>query len=145
MVYCNIKEIHWGWPLAIASALLYGFVFWNSQLYGQAGLQIMFMATKDPSNPSVTRVEATFNNSTGGDMEGLNFQVAVPKYMQLQMKPPSSTAVTAGSSGSVKQLFQLANSMHGQKPIVLRVKIDYNTMGRAVSETGQVDNFPPGF
>jgi hypothetical protein len=35
--------------------------------------------------------------------------------------------------------------MHGQKPIVLRVKIDYNTMGRAVSETGQVDNFPPGF
>ncbi|KOO24088.1 clathrin-adaptor gamma chain [Chrysochromulina tobinii] len=113
--------------------------------WSKDGLQIMFMATKDPSNPSVTRVEATFNNSTGGDMEGLNFQVAVPKYMQLQMKPPSSTAVTAGSSGSVKQLFQLANSMHGQKPIVLRVKIDYNTMGRAVSETGQVDNFPPGF
>jgi AP-1 complex subunit gamma-1 len=115
------------------------------QAWSKDGLQIMFMATKDPSNPSVTRVEATFNNSTGGDMEGLNFQVAVPKYMQLQMKPPSSTAVTAGSSGSVKQLFQLANSMHGQKPIVLRVKIDYNTMGRAVSETGQVDNFPPGF
>jgi nicotinamide mononucleotide transporter len=43
MVYCNIKEIHWGWPLAIASSLLYGLVFWNSQLYGQAGLQIMFM------------------------------------------------------------------------------------------------------
>ena len=115
------------------------------QAWSKDGLQIMFMATKDPSNPSVTRVEATFNNSTGGNIEGLNFQVAVPKYMQLQMKPPSSTTVTAGSSGSVKQLFQLANSMHGQKPIVLRVKIDYNTMGRAVSETGQVDNFPPGF
>jgi len=45
MVYCNIKEIHWGWPLAILSAILYGTVFWNSQLYGEASLQIMFILT----------------------------------------------------------------------------------------------------
>ena len=45
MVYCNIKEIHWGWPLAILSALLYGSVFWNNQLYGEACLQIMFVLT----------------------------------------------------------------------------------------------------
>ena len=45
MVYCNIKEIPWGWPLAILSALLYGSVFWNSQLYGEACLQIMFIVT----------------------------------------------------------------------------------------------------
>ena len=45
MVYCNIKEIHWGWPLAIMSALLYGSVFWSSQLYGEACLQIMFILT----------------------------------------------------------------------------------------------------
>jgi len=45
MVYCNIKEIHWGWPLAILSALLFGIVFWNSQLYGEAYLQIMFVLT----------------------------------------------------------------------------------------------------
>ncbi len=44
MVYCNIREIHWGWPLAIASSALYGWVFWNSHLYGEASLQIMFMA-----------------------------------------------------------------------------------------------------
>ena len=43
MVYCNIKEIHWGWPLAIASSALYGMVFWNSQLYGEASLQVMFI------------------------------------------------------------------------------------------------------
>ena len=45
MVYCNIKEIHWGWPLAILSSILYGVVFWNSQLYGEASLQIMFILT----------------------------------------------------------------------------------------------------
>jgi nicotinamide mononucleotide transporter len=45
MVFCNIKEIHWGWPLAIASSVLYGIVFWNSQLYGEASLQVMFVLT----------------------------------------------------------------------------------------------------
>ncbi len=42
MVLCNIREIHWGWPLAIASSLLYFALFWHSKLYGDASLQIFF-------------------------------------------------------------------------------------------------------
>jgi nicotinamide mononucleotide transporter len=42
MVGCNIREIHWGWPLAIASSLLYVVVFWDSRLYGDASLQVFF-------------------------------------------------------------------------------------------------------
>ena len=42
MVGCNIREIHWGWPLAIASSLLYFALFWRSRLYGDASLQIFF-------------------------------------------------------------------------------------------------------
>ena len=45
MVYCNIKQIHWAWPLAILSSMVYCFVFWNSQLYGEASLQVMFVLT----------------------------------------------------------------------------------------------------
>ncbi len=45
MVYCNIKEIHWGWPLAILSSMVYCVVFWKSQLYGEASLQVMFVLT----------------------------------------------------------------------------------------------------
>ena len=44
MVVCNIQQLHWGWPLAIASALLYFFVFKDSLLYGEAGLQLVFVA-----------------------------------------------------------------------------------------------------
>lgn len=44
MVVCSIKELHWSWPLAIASSALYFFVFNNSLLYGEAGLQIVFAA-----------------------------------------------------------------------------------------------------
>ena len=43
MVYCNIRQIHWGWLLAILSSVLYGFVFWKTELYGQAALQVMFI------------------------------------------------------------------------------------------------------
>jgi nicotinamide mononucleotide transporter len=42
MVVCNIREIHWGWPLAIVSSLMYFALFWRSRLYGDAALQIFF-------------------------------------------------------------------------------------------------------
>ena len=43
MVGCNIREIHWGWPLAIISSLMYFALFWRSRLYGEAALQIFFV------------------------------------------------------------------------------------------------------
>lgn len=42
MVVCSIRELHWSWPLAIASSTLYFFVFRDSLLYAEAGLQIVF-------------------------------------------------------------------------------------------------------
>lgn len=42
MVGCNIREIHWGWPLAAISSALYFELFWRSKLYGDASLQIFF-------------------------------------------------------------------------------------------------------
>jgi nicotinamide mononucleotide transporter len=44
MVGCNIREIHWGWPLAVISSLMYVAVFWRSRLYGDASLQVFFAA-----------------------------------------------------------------------------------------------------
>ncbi len=42
MVWCNMREIHWGWPLAIVSSLLYFGVFAQHRIYGDAALQIFF-------------------------------------------------------------------------------------------------------
>ena len=44
MVACNIRVNVWGWPLAIASSLLYALVFAGSRLYGEAALQGLFIA-----------------------------------------------------------------------------------------------------
>lgn len=42
MVVCSIRELHWSWPLAIASSVLYFFVFKDSLLYAEASLQLVF-------------------------------------------------------------------------------------------------------
>ena len=42
MVYFNIREIHWGWPLAVLSSLMYVEIFRRSRLYGDASLQVFF-------------------------------------------------------------------------------------------------------
>jgi nicotinamide mononucleotide transporter len=44
MVWANMRVSMWGWPLAILSSLLYGLLFANSKLYGEAGLQLVFVA-----------------------------------------------------------------------------------------------------
>jgi nicotinamide mononucleotide transporter len=44
MVVCNIRQIHWAWPLAFASSVLYFLVFWGSKLFGDGALQIFFAA-----------------------------------------------------------------------------------------------------
>lgn len=43
MVRCNMRLLHWGWPLGIAASVLYGVFFANGKLYGEAGLQVVFV------------------------------------------------------------------------------------------------------
>lgn len=44
MVVCNIRVDPTGWPLAILSSLLYFALFWRHKLYGDASLQLVFVA-----------------------------------------------------------------------------------------------------
>ena len=43
MVGFNMRVNPLGWPLAIASSALYLLVFWQARLYGDAGLQLVFI------------------------------------------------------------------------------------------------------
>merc|ERR1719230_806420 len=110
---------------ALAPGAFPPFTAWNKN-----GLVIEFACSKDPANASITLIEAGFTNSTGAPFDGLNFQVAVPKYMQLKMTPPSSPQVPPNGAGKTTQLFKVANSMHGQKPVVLRIKIANSMHGQ---------------
>lgn len=43
-VICNVALSHWGWPLAIVSSALYCWLFARNRLYGDAALQLFFVA-----------------------------------------------------------------------------------------------------
>lgn len=44
MVVCNARLNPAGWPLAIVASALYGLLFLDSRLYGEASLQLVFIA-----------------------------------------------------------------------------------------------------
>lgn len=41
-IACNVYEIHWGWPLSIVASLLYAWLFFESKLYGETGVNLFF-------------------------------------------------------------------------------------------------------
>lgn len=42
-VWLNIRQNHWAWLFAILSSALYGGVFFDARLYGDMGLQLVFI------------------------------------------------------------------------------------------------------
>ena len=69
-------------------------------------------------------------------------QAAVPKYLKHEMQAATASVLPAGSSGSVTQLINVTNSMHGQKALLFKLKIVYLLNGTPVEEMAQVGNFP---
>jgi nicotinamide mononucleotide transporter len=43
-VYLNIRQNHWAWLFAIVSSAMYAIVFYGARLYGDMGLQGVFIA-----------------------------------------------------------------------------------------------------
>ena len=44
-IACNVFEIHWGWPLTVIASGLYAWLFYASQLYGEASVNVFFAVT----------------------------------------------------------------------------------------------------
>lgn len=68
----------------------------------------------------------------------------MPKFMQLRLDPASRNALGANGSGAATQSLHVTNTMHGQKPLVMRLRIAYTRSGEAKLEQAEVKNFPPG-
>ncbi len=114
--------------------------------FDKNGLQILIDMSKPVSSQaSKTKLLCKFVNLTSSPMDSLVFQAAVPKYLKLEMAPPSSLIIPANSNGTVTQEIHLDNSMQGEKPIMLKLKIGYNQNGNKVEELAQVSSFPANY
>lgn len=112
--------------------------------FSKDGITVAFALTKGGA-PGTTTVHATYTNKGGSPVTGFTLQAAVPKFMQLKLDPASSGTLAAGG-GVATQTLHVTNSMHGQKPLVMRLRISYSVGGApAVVEQCEVNNFPPGY
>lgn len=108
-------------------------------------LLTMDLAKPNPADPQASQLTCRFLYSGSAPLTGLVFQCAVPKYVRLEMSPASGTTVPANRQGSLEQVVRVTNSMLGQKPLQIKIKIQYSLNGQTVTEMGQVSNFPPGY
>lgn len=108
-------------------------------------LTVTFRLSKDSGDPASTDILASYSNSGGEALEAFTPQAAVPKQMQLRLDPASAAALPPHSAGSVTQRLHVHNALHGQKPLVMRLRISYTLGGAQVLEQGEVSTFPPGF
>lgn len=114
--------------------------------FDKAGFQVVMELSKPtPTLPANTRIIVRFSNLTAAPMDSLVFQAAVPKYLKLEMLPPSSTTIPPNSSGAVSQEIRIINSAQGEKNIMLKLKLGYSQMGTVVEELVQVNSFPPQY
>ena len=118
------------------------------QGFTHQGLTVEFKCTKpDAFNKQNSVLIARFINTTDAALVGIKLQVAVPKYITMEMKPPTSTTVpvTGGSSTKeVTQTISVTNTMLGTKNLMLKLKASFTSKGTKVEHTCTCSGFPAG-
>jgi nicotinamide mononucleotide transporter len=44
-IICNVRELHWAWPLTMVASVLYAWLFYASKLYGETAVNLFFAGT----------------------------------------------------------------------------------------------------
>lgn len=112
------------------------------------GLTIEFECTKpEVWNKQHSNLLAKFTNTTDSPIYGLSMQCAVPKYVTMDMKPPTSTTIPVSGGNNSKQVTQLitiTNSKLGEKNLMLKLKLGFTLNGNKVEHMATCSGFPAG-
>ncbi|XWS63638.1 hypothetical protein CRYUN_Cryun06bG0118100 [Craigia yunnanensis] len=113
--------------------------------YESSSLKMTLNFSKQPGNPQITLIQATFTNLSPNVYNDFLFQAAVPKFLQLHLDPASSNTLPASGNGFITQNMKVTNSQHGKKSLVMRIRIAYKMNNKDVLEERQINNFPRDF
>jgi AP-1 complex subunit gamma-1 len=114
-----------------------GLSFQLINVFNKNGVSITFMPEKTSATSNSCVLRATFANASPNEVTNFEMKVAVPKFITLKLDPPSGNVLHANNGNQVTQVVTLTNSMHGQKPVMVKLKIDYNQGGQPVSDQAQ--------
>lgn len=103
------------------------------KVFDEEGLRVDFVVN---SNNALTDVTATVTNNNGATIENFDFQVAVPKFLKLSMTQVNTQTIP--SAGTAKLTLSLENSQHGNKKVMIRVRLSYTIDGKKVVKMAQL-------
>ncbi|EFA84585.1 clathrin-adaptor gamma chain [Heterostelium album PN500] len=104
-------------------------------VYQKHGLNISYDCSKPNADQvNLTQVVMLVTNTLASPITNLSVKAAVPQYLKIQLLPPSGTTVPPNNSGEVTQIVKVLNTLQGQKPILLRLKLDFTVNGENISE-----------
>jgi AP-1 complex subunit gamma-1 len=104
------------------------------------GINIVFDFSK--SSPQDTLVTATYTNGNPFPVNNFVLQAAVPKYITLALNPASATLLPPNNMSKVTQTMQVQNTQQGQKPLLMKLRLEYSLNGQQKEQMVNVANFP---
>lgn len=116
--------------------------------FNHEGLTIEFECLKpEVWNKQNSVLIAKCKNAAPDALYGFNLQCAVPKYIIMEMEPPSATTVPvtgANNSTIVTQKVKVTNTRLGEKNLVLKLKVSFTLQGKKVEHMATCSGFPSG-
>ena len=104
------------------------------EAYRDTSMVINMICSKVNGDKAENDIQCEFKNLNGEKIESINLQVAVQKYLKLQMFPSSGTTLS-NTKDLITQKMKVTNTIPDEKPVVLKIKINYTKAGEIKSET----------
>eukprot|EP00347_Sterkiella_histriomuscorum_P007654 403348089 len=110
--------------------------------YQDPNLTINFQILRE--DPQTLAVKAYFSNTSQQQVTGVNLQVAVQKYMKLNIMQATGQDLRPLQQDGLTQDMKLNNSLDGQKPYALKIRVLYTLTqtGQQVNETKVINGLP---
>ena len=116
--------------------------------FSHEGLTVEFECSKPEIwNKQNSQLIARCKNAAPDALYGFSLQCAVPKYVTMEMEPPSSTTVPvtgANNSKIVTQKIKVTNTRMGEKNLVLKLKVSFTLQGKKIEHMTTCSGFPSG-
>ncbi|RQM29440.1 hypothetical protein B5M09_011172, partial [Aphanomyces astaci] len=110
------------------------------RVYEKNGLTLDIDLSKpNSSDPSISHILCLFTNASAYQLDNFVFQAAFPKYIRLIMDPPSGSTIPANLGGRVTQLAKIQNTNHGDKPVMMRIKLEFTINGTKIEDMATVN------
>merc|ERR1712194_329966 len=108
------------------------------EAFNQGSLKVSLVCYKGPSLGTIS-ILGIFANTSTTPISNFVFQAAVPKYWKLGLETASSQVLSPLCS-DMTQNMTVVNSMLGEQPLMMRLRMTYEHNGLTVQESGEVNS-----